>query len=280
MNKISLTILNIVFISVLSPLTAQIKFTGTDVELYVGQTLTVKAKPQNLQKYGLKGFIKTADTNRYSFDNCNTIVYCDGNFSSVYDSLINLKFICTKVLPTEGDYMKEKFLLQLYNEKTDTIYYRYESKYEHAFQLEVKGGIIPPEGYYCKDIYVEDDKFEGKRIFRSPILEPVSFEKYIEKEKTAYYLSLSTIGATPSHGQGVIILLENGEKIIKSTLETDVSVNSDAKFEHTAFIPLTQSDITKLKTHRITDFKLYIHEEHDINGHKYRDYLKCLLISK
>lgn len=256
-------------------LSAQIKFAGKDVSLYVGQILTPKVKPNLPKDQGYRGFTKKANTSSFH-DNCPEIVYCHKYYYSNYDSLVNLSFLCTKVIPMEINPLKQHYLLQLYNAKTDTIYYRYNASSEYTFDLEVKGGITPKDGFYCKDIQLENDKFTSERIYRTPLLEPIAFEKRINKTLVQYYLILSTVGSTASKGQGVIILLENGEKLIKSIVQTTVRVNSNAKFVHSASILLTSTDISKLQKFKITDFRVYIYDETDIEGIKYRDYIKCL----
>lgn len=128
---------------------------------------------------------------------------------------------------------------------------------------------------YCKKIEVEVDKFTGETKYTTPLLQQISFIKYIDSSDTVVYMSISTIGSTPATGEGVIILLENGEKITKNT-ETDVSVNYNAQFEHSAFFRLTREDIELLKEHNITDTRLYIFDMEIRNPIQYRAYMICL----
>jgi len=88
-------------------------------------------------------------------------------------------------------------------------------------------------------------------------------------------MSLTTIGSTPSTGEGVIILLENGQKITKN-IETSVDVNDNAQYEHSAFISLTNTDIELLKQYEMTDARLYIFDMKIKNPEQYLGYINCL----
>jgi|SaaInlStandDraft_2_1057019.scaffolds.fasta_scaffold31678_1 hypothetical protein len=128
---------------------------------------------------------------------------------------------------------------------------------------------------YCKKIDVTVDKFNGETKYRTPLLKQISFIKYIKEGKETIYMSIRTIGSTPSTGEGVTILLDNGEKIEKN-VDTDVSVNSNAQFEHSAFFRLTKADIELLKKHNITDTRLYIFDMKILKPVQYRAYMICL----
>ena len=128
---------------------------------------------------------------------------------------------------------------------------------------------------YCKKIDVKVDKFNGETKYSTPLSKQIAFIKYIRDGEEVVYMSISTIGATPSTGEGVVILLDNGEKIEKN-VDTDVSVNNNAQFEHSAFIRLTKEDIELLKKHNITDTRLYIFDMKIRKPVQYRAYMICL----
>ncbi|MGB1218367.1 MAG: hypothetical protein ACPG4W_01165 [Flavobacteriales bacterium] len=128
---------------------------------------------------------------------------------------------------------------------------------------------------YCKKIDVEVDKFNGETKYQTPLLKQIGFTKIIKDGEEIVYMSIRTIGSTPSTGKGVIILLDNGEKIEKN-VDTDVRVNSNAQFEHSAFFRLTKSDIELLKKHNITDTRLYIFDMKILKPVQYRAYMICL----
>ena len=128
---------------------------------------------------------------------------------------------------------------------------------------------------YCKKINVTVDKFNGETKYRTPLLKQISFIKYIKEGKETVYMSIRTIGSTPSTGEGVTILLDNGEKIEKN-VDTDVSVNSNAQFEHSAFFRLSKTDIELLKNHNISDTRLYIFDMQISKPIQYSAYMSCL----
>jgi len=133
---------------------------------------------------------------------------------------------------------------------------------------------------YCKKIDVEVDKFNGETKYQTPILKQLGkkqifFTKIIKNGEETVYMNISTNGSTPSTGNGVTILLDNGEKIEKNT-KTDVRVNSNAQFEHSAFFRLTKADIDLLKKHNITDTKIYVFEMSIVNPIQYRAFMICL----
>ena len=128
---------------------------------------------------------------------------------------------------------------------------------------------------YCKKIEVELDKFNGETKYSTPLLNQISFTKIIRKGETVVYMRIRTIGLTPSTGEGVIILLDNGEKITKN-VKTSVTVNSDAQYEHSAFLSLTKDEIELIKAHEITNVRLYIFDIGIVKPIQYRAYMMCL----
>ncbi len=119
------------------------------------------------------------------------------------------------------------------------------------------------------------DKFNGETRYRTPSLKQIGIIKYIREGEEAVYISIRTIGSTPSTGEGVTILLDNGEKIEKN-VDTDVSVNSNAQFEHSAFFRLSKTDIELLKNHNISDTRLYIFDMQISKPIQYSAYMSCL----
>lgn len=128
---------------------------------------------------------------------------------------------------------------------------------------------------YCKKIKVKVDKFNGETEYSTPILKQICFYKIIKNGESIVYMRISTIGSTPSTGEGVTLLLENGVKIEKN-IETSVDVNNYAQFEHSAFFILTKDEIELLKKYNITDTRLYIFDMTIRKPFQYRAYLICL----
>lgn len=127
---------------------------------------------------------------------------------------------------------------------------------------------------YRKDIKIIDDKFTGGRKLLSPILEPVSFLKVISPKDTLYFIILRTVASTYSTGNGVTILLENGEKITKNVRTQSKLENS--QWEHSAMDYLSIEEMELLKKFNITDVRLYIHDFSVSNPEKYRAYISLM----
>lgn len=128
---------------------------------------------------------------------------------------------------------------------------------------------------YCKKIKVEVDKFNGETKYQTPLLEQITFIKIIKNGEDFFYMNINTIGSSSSTGNGVSILLDNGVKIEKS-VDTNVRVNSNAQFVHSAFFQLTKSDIELLKKHDITDTRIFIFDMKILKPIQYRAFLICL----
>lgn len=134
----------------------------------------------------------------------------------------------------------------------------------------------------CGDITEEKDQFDGKVTFFSPLLEPVSFTKVLIKGYDLYYIRLSTPAATLNFDKGVIILLENGERIERLSQEVDMKYDKNTNnYEANAFMYLKQEEVDKLTASPIKAFRLYIYDQEKLEKAKnYQDYLKCLIDKK
>jgi hypothetical protein len=138
----------------------------------------------------------------------------------------------------------------------------------------------------CEKITRKTDKFTGEITLHSPIGMYMSmaghFYKSITKDTTNYSLYLHTCGSTITKAKGVVILFEDGSKLEFPNQEIEADVpqgNEYCNFEYQAFIDLSKSDIDKLLTHKMTDFRLYIFDRKVGNAQakKLQDYLRCLV---
>lgn len=132
---------------------------------------------------------------------------------------------------------------------------------------------------YCGEITETIDKFTGETKYMARI-SLTTIHKVVKGTSKKIYLSLATIGSTPSKGKGVIILLEGGKKITKE-ISTDVDVvtlGEYAEYQHSAFIPLASTDIDLLKKYNITDYRLYIFDQEVAprSADKIRAIMMCL----
>lgn len=245
-------------------------FPGKDVELLVGKEIKVLPKAVSLQEYGYDGFYKDSNLRRkYA---------CCQSYNSKYKALENKIFKVISYEPYTNSIGTNKFKLLIENEETGQIYFDYSSEFEHSFPFEVIGGLDFPEGYLCKYIEETKDKFDNKITYRSPFPAPIEFIKVKNKEQVFTFMRISVYGSTVNLGKtGVIILLENGEKIEKSDAKIDTDVSNYGKgYDYSAFITLTDEDIMKLKSNLITDVRLYIYDRSIKDGVILKEYLKCI----
>ena len=238
-------------------------------------------------------------------------------FGSIRDSLRNRVFSVDDVVNNAGvSYTSNKHIGNAILVLRDTssgqiIYFKYDSYYEHNFPFvssstaldetvlgssnalpmdeTVLGSsnalpIALDETTLCSRIEREVDEFTDKIGLHSPLIgvgysiAPLRIHKYIAKSNTVYYLSLTAYGATVVvDGTGIIILFTDGSKLIKSDEEIDVDV-SDEGYEYSAFITLTQSDLTTLSTKQVKKFRLYIFDEEveSSEAEKFMVYVKCI----
>tara|TARA_B110000879_G_C10688180_1_gene324365 strand:- start:21 stop:410 length:390 start_codon:yes stop_codon:yes gene_type:complete len=123
------------------------------------------------------------------------------------------------------------------------------------------------------------DKFEGDTTYTSPYKSGYLDLVHFIKVNEVVYMSLKAPGSTPNVGkEGVVVLLENGDKIEKPEAKIDVDVNAAAGYDYTAFFTLDKSDIEKLKASPITDLRLYIYDAKILKKKalKYLEYIKCI----
>lgn len=237
-------------------------FVGENLNLLKGKELILIPIPDYLQKFGYD-YLYSDESLKKKFKSPN-------GYSNTPSDLANSKFLLEdykKVNEILGDYV-----LKLRYVDGSHLYFLYNSKIASRFPFKTELPIVFPEDFYCSRIDVRKDKFSNKTIKYSPLLEPVSFAK-----DNGYFMTLTTTGNIPVvNGSGVIILLENGQKIIKKT-KVDVEATSKG-YSYSVFIPLTKTDISTLTKFNIDDFKLDVFENQlKLNGENYKQYLKCII---
>lgn len=263
-------------------------FPGNKPEDLIGKKITPIFKDEHLKKYGFKNFIAVFDTIRGEISvigRKNKPFYDDMTASSDYYKLKPLIFTVEKIyeLNEKKSYKSyNDYVFQLSNTEIGKIYYRYDPTNEAIFELELINNEILSNEVYCNNILIKKDKFEDLETHMTPFgNQGLSLMKSIRNNIKTYYLSVKVNGGTLNVGEkGAYILLENGKKISKPNEKIDVDYNSRnaSDWEYSAFIQLSQEEISLLKSSRITDVKLYIYENEITikNGLIIQEYLKCL----
>lgn len=91
-------------------------------------------------------------------------------------------------------------------------------------------------------------------------------------------MSIRVFGSTINVNiTGVIILLNNGDKIERPEAKIDSKVSRNGSgYTYSAFISLSPAEIEKLSQNIITDVRLYIYDSTIKKGKKLQEYLKCI----
>lgn len=137
-------------------------------------------------------------------------------------------------------------------------------------------------GQDCSIIKTEKDKFTGEISYKTPILDDVSFYKYILQD-TLYVVRLTAYSNSANFGDGVIILFDSGAKIVKDNERIDIKVNqripTNYRYYVTAFVSLTREELWVFSVSNITDFRLYIYEASvkPKKAEQYKNYASCIL---
>ena len=121
-------------------------FLGDDVYKYIRQEMFLKGTSKNLQKYGYSGFTRNVPSEKFQ----NGAIYkLDQNGNTNYDEIVGKYFTVLDVIkhPFSKDepllYGDVYFLKLQEKESKDTIYYKYNSRYDFDFPFVVVG-------YYSK----------------------------------------------------------------------------------------------------------------------------------
>lgn len=245
-------------------------FPGNDVELLLNKEIKVQEKDEGLHKYGYESFYVN-DMMKKKYDCCES-------YNSKYNGLVGKVFKVLSAEPYKNIIGTDKFKLKIENSETGIIYFDYSPQYEHSFPFEVIGGLDLPDDFYCKSIETTTDKFDGKSTSRSEYSEGIAFIKITKDNSSYIYMSVNEIGSTINVGKkGLILLLENGNKIDRPNADIDVKVNNGGNgYVYSAFIELTEAEIKLIVENKITDNRLYIYDGEIKNGVKLSEYLKCL----
>jgi len=189
-----------------------------------------------------------------------------------YDDLNGKVFVLKSFTRNVGT-LKNDILLELLNSTQGTIYYKYSPWNKGSWIFEIIGGIVYPDGYWCKDIERKEDKFTNEVRLNSPSTEHVSFIK----DKGIIYIYLTSHGKTLNVNQkGIIILLKDGSKITNETANIDVKVDGDGWYTYTSMFALSNEDISKISNSYITDYRLFVYDFALDNGILFSEYIKCL----
>lgn len=306
MKKILLT-LTVILLT--SPLYSQQSTTKDNINYYIGKQFRVKKKSESTQKLGYSKFLTHLKGSQYP-DSHFLSSGKDGkkkkhfNYTP-YERLVGIEFSCDSVLINKKSYFYKYYLVLTNDSLEFKCYYEFDKHNDFSYQLESVGGwdIVKEKKNqkitkqkkelteaeriekYCNQIHYDYDKFKGDTIFRSPYIESKNYKanganvQFLKYNNGSIAISLTTKGSTLNVNEvGVTILLENNIKIIRKKEEINVKA-SNSGFEYSAFFKLSVSEIERLKTNKITDFRLFIYDKiiNKEKGLMYQTYLKCII---
>lgn len=243
---------------------AQLQFVAEDVDLLVGHRLVLKEKPHELRKYPLRRFVRHPEK-----------AVPDLGEGIAYDLLILDTFLCTGVNDWKSQTRSNHRLIDLVTRSGVKLYYFVDTKYQHAFELEVIGGVTPPPKYYCKYVKKSVDRFDGTTIWRTEHTRPIHYIRRTLGDVSTYHLSLTSKAELPNAGDDVILLLNSGATMRK-TCKMEVTVTDQAKFEASSYCALTPEEVDVLITDPIKAFRIYIYEADVAHPAKYSEMLGCM----
>lgn len=262
------TIATILFITISMNLFSQEQFfVGSDSELLLNKKVTLK---EGLSYYS--GFYKDSKITK--------LIYKQGTGNNP-DKLKGIEFTVTNVMTNPNKYnLGKDAVLVLESEKTGTIYYAYDPKHSELFELNIVGGITIPEGYLCKRLTSEKDKFSNKVTTTTPDNYEFVIIKVEENNISNIFLKLQSYGTTlNTNEKGLKILFSDGTVMTKPDVKIDYSNAAGTRgWTYSCFIKLNEEDIQLLSSKSITDYALYIYERKmkESKAIELREYLKCM----
>ncbi|MDZ4758265.1 MAG: hypothetical protein SGJ10_09015 [Bacteroidota bacterium] len=141
-------------------------FLQGDAYSYLGQTLFLKPLNDDLKQNGYDGFIKDYHIDSYIPEN---IYYNDENNHSNYDRLFGKRFIVIDVIKPMYDSANygsgSDYAFQLINlSNNDTLYYIYQSEYEHTFHFIVEGYWHKQKSLAVGKKFIFSDTYVGTSV--------------------------------------------------------------------------------------------------------------------
>lgn len=250
------------------------KFFGKDAFLYLNTTVKPITKPDYLIDKNYHNFFLYFDTITKTLADKKTFgasmdfkpFQVKTNYihdGTDYEKLKIFDFLVTKVYieKSEEKYPNPRYyILELRNETIGTIYYKYNTSSEPDLEIKILYGLEYPENYWCQKFMTFTDKFNSNKISISEDFSGISI--IYNQNSKKYSLSGELIGYSLNvGGKGFYLLLEDGTKIAKPEARVDVEASDNGHWKYTCTINLNNSDLQLLRSKKITDFRLYVHDK-------------------
>lgn len=129
----------------------------------------------------------------------------------------------------------------------------------------------------CETVFSSTDKFTGKISDISEPIDGIYFMKTTEATSSYIHMYIYTIASYADLDvEGLVLLLENGNKISKPRAYVNVSAASEG-YKYTAVFKLTKKDIKKLLESKITDTRVNVFNSEVSKGDRIIEVLKCII---
>lgn len=187
-----------------------------------------------IKKYGYNNFYKDSKANEY---------YA-GKTAVPYEKLMNRAFKVTEVKPHNSD----RFYLITITDDTETIYFKYDSKYASEYYFEVKGGLELPADFYADKVKKTVSEELGEVSFESDKVSGLDFTKTIYEDAGIGYTLGVVVPCKEYHidAKKVTLNLSDGNVITKTTDAISVTV-SGSNFVYLATLLLNDKELELLK---------------------------------
>lgn len=177
---------------------------------------------------------------------------------------------------------KYRTKMKIYNSEIGELFFDYNTEfgYDSYFDdiyIPASKKVVAPKIDYC--IYIDStfDKFTKVKTYDAAVNDNIQLLKYKTAGKpNTTVLYITTYGSTLTYGKGVTLLLDKDKKIERPLEKVDVKVGDNGGYIYSAFMVLTLADIKLLSTYKLTDTRLYIHDDTVEEGDKLQQLLKCM----
>lgn len=148
--------------NVIEPYDSLLNYLGEDYKRYIGQDFYLKGKSENMRSYGYENFVLDLDKSFRAIDNAYKGRYGTSN----YDSIAEKYFKVIDAEETKDSYGNRANIKLVEKKSNDTLYYIYDTQYEHNFPFLVVGYFNKLKNELVnKDIYIGNDLIHKMKGF-------------------------------------------------------------------------------------------------------------------
>ena len=245
-------------------------FPGEAVEMLDGKELKVKPLSERNKHVGYEGF--------YTDENCQKLYKKNSYYKSKSTALENKIFKVVSYKPKSG-----KYIITLSNEETGTIYFRYNPLAESSYEFEVVGGLVFPEGFFCKRIITDKiwNSTAAEYFYsrRTPCREDLCVWES-GKDSFIFRILITEESDKKETGlTGVTLYLANGKEVSWPDEKVEVEPSGDY-YNYKVAPRITESQFALLSESPIIKKRIGNKEKTVEDGKVIKEYIKCITKDK